>query len=60
MANLKIFQSILLLNEEEAKSAAQYDAALSIKRTVELIVRVYNYQALTGKPIFKVNIIQKG
>jgi hypothetical protein len=60
MSDLKIFSSMVLLNEDTAKHAAQYDGEESIKLTVELIVRVYNYQAPTNKKTLKLNIIKKG
>ena len=60
MHNLKVYESVLFLNEAEAKYAAEFEPIVSIKMTVELIVRVYNYQAPTNKKTLKLNIIKKG
>jgi hypothetical protein len=60
MSKLKIFTTMELFNEAEAKYAAEFEPIVSIKMTVELIVRVYNYQAPTNKKTLKLNIIKKG
>jgi len=60
MRNLEIFSSHLIQNEAEAKYAAEFEPIASIKMTVELIVRVYNYQAPTNEKTLKLNIIKKG
>jgi hypothetical protein len=60
MFKVRLYKSILLFNEAEAINAAEFDPIASIKITVELIVRVYNYQASTNKKILKLNIIKKG
>jgi len=60
MSKLKIFTTMELFNEAEAKNAAEFDPIASIKMTVELIVRVYNYQAPTNKKTHKINIVKIG